>query len=444
MKSGSSLRTAVSSPSLICGILVANMLLTAFPVPAAAQENLVENGDFSQGLEHWIVDGPTNPCQVGNPSDIGGYYGCVMVSDEETPGNPHLELWTGNGGAYGMERFEQDVYKDSLRLPKDAARITLSLRAWALGNYSYVRVALDRGLGGNLTTQLMREATSAAEFDNYELFQVPRREFTTITRDITIFNLGDPLIFRVAGDQVAVDDISIIAAPSSPEPMFTQQTNLVQNGDFSQGTQHWKYWSEYQQNTSSCCMTASEKGSPGNPHLKLQGVPDFPLGQAFQEVHLPHDATRISLSIKAWADNPTSIGGDVPWVLLGITPAGIMFNGTLDEPETYAFGKNTLGTEPASVITRDLTGFAGKNITLSITMGIATAVDDVTILATRSYFEPSPTLPGLAIVAAIFLAAFVVWFLRPRQGRRTRGYINKVRFSVLSLNGIAAWISLVS
>jgi len=86
-----------------------------------------------------IVGGPTNPCEPGNLSEPGGYYGCVMVTDEGTPGNPHLELWTGTGGEYGMERFEQDVSQNSLRLPKDAGRITLSLRVWSLGNTSYVR-----------------------------------------------------------------------------------------------------------------------------------------------------------------------------------------------------------------------------------------------------------------------------------------------------------------
>ena len=414
------LRTARSSVFLICVVLVVNLMLAAFPVPVAAQENLVENGNFSQGLEHWVVGGPTNPCQPRNASDVGGYYGCIMVTDEGTLGNPHLELWTGNGGGCEMERFEQDVYKPSLNIPKDA-RITLSLRAWSLGNHSYVRVAIDRGPQGNLTV----DEIYTAEFDNYEAFHVPSREPTTITRDISMFNLGGPVSLLVAGDQVAIDDISMVAAAPPAEPVFLQQTELTHNGDFSQGTSGWQYWGGFPPAVSYCCMTTSETGTPGNPHLELQTPSFSPPGQVFQEIPLPQGAARISLSIKAWAHNFSSTGGIVPWVDVGITPGGVLFNGTLGEPETYVFGKNALMVEPPSVITRDLTGFAGKTVTVSITMGNDTSVDDVTILATWPYFGLPATAPALVPVAALIIVVLVGGFLRLRHVRRRKSSQNK-------------------
>jgi hypothetical protein len=325
------LRTTVVSLFLICGILVVNMMLAAFPVPAAAQENLVENGDFSQGLQHWGVGFPTNPCELGNVSERDGYYGCVMVTDEGTPGNPHLELWTGTGGEYGMERFEQGAEQTLSRLPKDAGRITLSLRVWSLGNTSYVRTLIQTGSRENLT----REETYDVQGDGYESYYYPSREPTTITRDIT--NFHDPTTYLiVAGDRVAVDDITIVAAPLSPEPVLMQQTDLIVNGDFSLGPECWKYWSW----NSSCCMQISEKASPGNPHLELHGGSE---SHVFQEVHLPEDATRISLSIKAWAltlpgQNPENV---MPWVEVRITHDGLIFNGTVDQ-ETYSITKPAL------------------------------------------------------------------------------------------------------
>lgn len=400
-----------------------------FPVPAVAQENLVENGDFSQGLQHWGVGGPTNPCEPGNPSEPGGYYGCVIVTDEGTPGNPHLELWTGTGGEYGMERFEQGVEQTLSRLPKDAGRITMSLRVWSLGNTSYVRTLIQTGSRENLTL----EETYDVQGDGYESYYYPSREPTTITRDIT--NFHDPTTYLiVAGDRVAVDDITIVATPPSPLLLFTHQTELIKNEGFSQGL---NYWEQDPFNISRGKI--SEKGSPGNPHLELFAG----LVWVSQEVHLPEDATRISLSIKAWAltlpgQNPENV---MPWVEVHITHDGSIFDGTVDQ-ETYSFSFFPR-MEPAIKITRDLTGFKGKNITLTL-MGEEAAVDDVSVLATWSYFEPLPTLLGLVTVAVIFLAAFVVLFLRLRQGRRARDYMNKVRPSVLSLNGIAAQIILVS
>jgi len=218
----------------------------------------VENGDFSQGLQHWIVGFPTNPCELGNVSEPGGYYGCVMVTDEGTPGNPHLELYTGTGGEYGMERFEQGVEQTLSRLPKDAGRITMSLRVWSLGNTSYVRTLIQTGLRENLTREEMYDVQS----DWFESYYYPSREPTTISRDIMSFH--DPTTYLiVAGDRVALDDITIVAAPLSPEPVLMQQTDLIVNGDFSLGPECWKYWSW----NSSCCMQTSEKASPGNPHL---------------------------------------------------------------------------------------------------------------------------------------------------------------------------------
>jgi len=407
------LRTTVSSVFLICGIIVVNVMLAAFPVPAAAQENLVENGDFSRGLQHWGVGGPTNPCEPGNPSEPGGYYGCVMVTDEGTPGNPHLELWTGTGGEYGMERFEQDVSQNSLRLPKDAGRITLSLRVWSLGNTSYVRTLIQTGSRENLTLG----ETYDVQGDWYESYYYPSREPTTITRDIT--NFHDPTTYLiVAGDRVAVDDIAIVAAPPSPEPLLVHQTELIKNGGFSQGLDYWE-----QDLLTIGRGRISEKGSPGNPHLELlAGLP-----WVSQEVHLPEDATRISLSIKAWAltlpgQNPENA---MPWVEVRITHDGSIFNGTVDQ-ETYSITKPTLRMEPAITITRDLTGFKGKNITLTI-MGEEAAVDDVSVLATRSNLGSPTTVSGLIPVAAIILAALVGGFLGLRHVRRARNHQNRLR-----------------
>ena len=379
-----------------------------FPAHAVTQENLVENGDFSHGLEHWIVGGPTNPCEPGNLSEPGGYYGCVMVTDEGTPGNPHLELWTGTGGEYGMERFEQDVSQNSLRLPKDAGRITLSLRVWSLGNTSYVRTLIQTGSRENLTVEEMYDFQS----DWYESYYYPSREPTTITRDIT--NFHDPTTYLiVAGDRVAVDDITTVATPPSPEPLFMHQTDLIKNGGFSQDLDYWE-----QDPSTIGRGKISEKGSPGNPHLELPAG----LRWVSQEIHLPEDATRISLSIKAWAltlpgENPENVW---PWVEVRITHDYGKVN-----QETYTFGK-PLRTEPASTITRDLTGFKGKNITLTL-MGEEAAVDDVSVLAARSYLGFPATVSGLIPVAAIILATVVGGFLGLRHVRRARNYQNRLR-----------------
>lgn len=390
------------------------MMLSAFPAPAAAQENLVENGDFSQGLQHWTVGFPTNPCEPGNLSERGGYYGCVMVTDEGTPGNPHVELYTGTGGEYGMERFEQGVEQTLSRLPKDAGRITMSLRVWSLGNTSYVRTLIQTGSRENLT----REETYDSEGGWFESYYYPSREPTTITRDIT--NFHDPTTYLfVAGNRVAVDDITIVATPPAPEPLM-HQTELIKNGGFSLGPESWKYWNW----NSSCCMQISEKTFPGNPHLELHGGAE---SHVFQEVHLPEDATRISLSIKAWAltlpgQNPENV---MPWVGVSITHDGSMFNGTMNQ-ETYTFGKNALRTEPASTITRDLTGFKGKNITLTL-MGEEAAVDDVTLLVAQPYLRIPVTVADLIPVAAAVLTAFVGGFLALRHFRRIRNYQSRLR-----------------
>ena len=388
------------------------MISLVFHVPVGAQENLAENGDFSQGFEHWDVGGPTNPCEPDNPSEPGGYYGCAMVTDDGTPGNPHLELWVGTGGEYGMERFEQGVFQTLSRLPKDSARITLSLRVWSLGNHSKVHLFMDRRRGENLTVEEMY----AAQWDYYELFYAPSREPATITRDIT--NFHDPTTYLyVGGDRVAIDDITMVAAPLSPEPVFMQQTDLIRNGDFSHGPEYWEYWDSW--NSSSCCMQISEKMSPGNPHLELHG--GFQ-SDVFREVQLPEDATGVSLSVRAWGltlpgQNPENVW---PWVMVRITRGDAVFNGT-GEQETYSFGKNALRMEPASTITRDLTGFKGKNITLTI-MGEEAAVDDVTLLATQSYLRFPATVADLIPVAAIILAALVGGFLGLRHVRRARNY----------------------
>jgi len=406
------LRTTVSSLFPICGILVVNMMLATFPVSAAAQENLVENGDFSQGLQHWIVGGPTNPCQPGNPSEPGGYYGCVMVTDEGTLGNPHLELYTGTGGEYGMERFEQNVEQTLSRLPKDAGRITLSLRVWSLGNVSYVRSLMQTGWRENLTVEEMY----ASESDWYESYYYPSRKPTTITRDIT--NFHDPTTYLiVAGDGVAVDDITIVASPPAPEPLFMHQTELIKNGGFSQGLEYWE------QNPLFCCGKISEEKSPRNLHLELLAGPPW----LSQEVHLPEDATRISLSIKAWAltlpgQNPENV---MSWVEVRLTHDGSIFNGSVNQ-ETYWIAKPALRTEPAITITRDLTGFKGKNITVAIG-GEEAAVDDVTVLATQSYLRFQVTVADLIPVGAIILAAIVGGFSALRHFRGTRNHQNRSR-----------------
>jgi len=407
------LRTTVPPSFLVCSVLVIHILLAGVPAHAVAQENLVENGDFSHGLEHWIVGGPTNPCEPGNLSEPGGYYGCVMVTDEGTPGNPHLELWTGTGGEYGMERFEQDVGQTLSRLPKDAGSITLSLRVWSLGNTSYVRILIQTGSRENLTL----EETYDVQGDWYESYYYPSREPTTITRDIT--NFHDPTTHLiVAGDRVAVDDIAIVAALSSPEPLLMHQTELIKNGGFSQGLDYWE-----QDPLTIGRGKISEKGSPGNPHLELLAGPP----KVSQEVHLPEDATRISLSIKAWAltlpgQNPENV---MPWVEVRITHDGSIFNGTVDQ-ETYGFNKPALRMEPAITITRDLTGFKGKNITLTL-MGEEAAVDDVSVLATQSYLNFPATVSGLIPVAAVILATVVGGFLGLRHVRRARNHQNRLR-----------------
>ena len=404
------MRTTVCSSFVACGILVLSALLAAFPVSGTAQENLIENGDFSQGLEHWtVIGGPSNTCEPNNPNEPGGYYSCAMVTDHGTPENPHLELYVGSGGKQGFERFLPGVEQTLSRLPTDAGRVTLSLRVWSLGNTSYVTTLIQSGSRENLTVEEMYDSQS----DWYQSDYYPSREPTTITRDIT--NFHDPTTYLyVGGDQVAVDDITIIATPPAPEPLMTQ-TELIKNGDFSQGPDYWKYWNW----NSSCCMQISEKASPGNPHLELH---DGSKSHVFQEVQLPQDATRISLSIKAWAltlpgQNPENV---MPWVEVRITQDESIFNGTIPQ-ETYTFGKNALRMEPASTITRDLTGFKGKKITLTL-MGEA-AVDDVTVLAyklvstatTSITNAPIPFLIFSAIVIAIVVGFFLVAKLRRRR-----------------------------
>jgi hypothetical protein len=407
------LRTTLPSPFLICVILMVNMMIAAFPVSAAAQENLIENGDFSQDLEHWTVGSPTNPCEPGNLSERGGYYGCVMVTDEGTPGNPHLELYTGTGGEYGMERFGQGLEQTLSRLPKDAGRITMSLRVWSLENTSYVRTMLQTGWRENLTLEEMYDFQS----DWYESYYYPSREPTTITRDIT--NFHDPTTYLfVGGDRVAIDDITVVATPEAPEPL-THETELIKNGDFSLGPENWKYWNW----NSSCCMQISERISPGNPHLELHEGADSSVSQ---EVQMPEDATRISLSIRAWAltppgQNPENV---MPWVGVSVTRDGSIFQGM--NQETYSVIKPALRMEPTVTVTRDLTGFKGKNITLTIT-GEEAAVDDVVVLATQSYVRFPATAAFLIPVVAIILAAIIGGFLALRHFRRTRNSQNRLR-----------------
>lgn len=370
------MRTTVPASFLICGILVVNMLLAAFPAPAAAQGNLVENGDFSQGLQHWFVSGQTNPCVPSVLSYPTG--GCVIVTDEGTPGNPHLELWNGIGGEKGVTQL--------VRLPKDVGRITLSLRVWSLGNTSYVRTLIETQYNDNLT---LEEAYNV-QYDWYESYYYPSRGPTTITRDITNFH-NQTTYLLVAGDQVAVDDIAILAAPPSPEPLLMHQTELIKN-----------------------------------PHLELLTGVEGSLGLS-QEIHLPEDATRISLSIKAWALTPPGENPENVWpsVEVRVTHDGSIFNGTLDQ-ETYSITSSPLRLEPAITITRDLTGFKGKNITLTL-FGEEAAVDDVSVLATRSYFGVPTTVSGLFTVAAIILATVVAAFLGLRHVRRARNYQNRLR-----------------
>jgi hypothetical protein len=365
------LRTTVPPLFLICGILVVSVILVAFPVPAAAQGNPVENGDFSQGLEHWIVEGRTNPCVPSVSSYPTG--GCVIVTDEGTPGNPHLELWNGIGGEKGVTQL--------VRLPKDVGRITLSLRVWSLGNTSYVRTLIHTQQNDTLTL----EGPYKVQYDWYESYHYPSREPTTITRDITNFH-NQTTYLLVAGDQVAVDDIAIVAAPPSPEPLLMHQTELIKN-----------------------------------PHLELLTGIEGSLGLS-QEVHLPEDATRISLSIKAWAltppgQNPENV---IPSVEVRITHDGSISNVPFQETYSFSFFPRM---EPAITITRDLTGFKGKNITLTL-FGEEAAVDDVSVLATRSYFGFPTTEPGLFTVAAIILAAVLGGFLGLRHVRRARNYQN--------------------
>jgi len=324
-----------------------------------------------------------------------------MVTDEGTPGNPHLELWIGTGGEYGMERFEQGVFQTLSRLPKDSGRITLSLRVWSLGNGSYVRTLI-------VTDTELANATGLEDLydvhrDWYESYYYPSREPTTITRDIT--NFHDPTTYLlVAGDRVAVDDVTIVATPRSPEPLFTQQAELIKNGGFSQGFEYWEQGGKI-----------SEEGSPGNPHLEL-----LARSWVSQEVRLPEDASGISLSIKTWAltlpgQNPENV---VPWVEVRITHDGPIFNGTVSQ-ETYWFLKPALRIEPAITVSRDLTGFKGKNITVKLT-GEEAAVDDVTVLVTRSSFGFPITVSGLILIVAIILAALLGGFLALRHPRRTR------------------------
>jgi len=208
-----------------CGILVLSALLAAFPVSGTAQENLIENGDFSQGLEHWtVIGGPSNTCEPNNPNEPGGYYSCAMVTDHGTPENPHLELYVGSGGKQGFERFLPGVEQTLSRLPTDAGRVTLSLRVWSLGNTSYVRTLIYKQTGsiGNLTL----EETYDVQGDWYESYYYPSQEPATITRDIT--NFHDPTTYLIVeGDRVAVDDITIVATAPSPLPLFMHQTELI-------------------------------------------------------------------------------------------------------------------------------------------------------------------------------------------------------------------------
>jgi hypothetical protein len=302
----------------------------------------------------------------------------VIVTDEGTPGNPHLELWNGIGGEKGVTQL--------VRLPKDVGRITLSLRVWSLGNTSYVRTLIETQYNDNLT---LEEAYNV-QYDWYESYYYPSRGPTTITRDITNFH-NQTTYLLVAGDQVAVDDIAILAAPPSPEPLLMHQTELIKN-----------------------------------PHLELLTGVEGSLGLS-QEIHLPEDATRISLSIKAWALTPPGENPENVWpsVEVRVTHDGSIFNGTLDQ-ETYSITSSPLRLEPAITITRDLTGFKGKNITLTL-FGEEAAVDDVSVLATRSYFGVPTTVSGLFTVAAIILATVVAAFLGLRHVRRARNYQNRLR-----------------
>ena len=403
------MRTILSSSFVICGILVLGVLLATFPTSAAADENLVENGDFSRGLDGWTVSGgPGNTCQPSNPDEPGGYYSCAMVTDRGNPENPHLELYVGTGGEFGSEKFEPGVGRTLTRLPRDAGSITtLSLRAWSLANGSYVRTLIITDTELENATRL--EDLYDAHRDWYESYYYPSREPTTITRDIT--NFHDPTTYLiVAGDRVAVDDITIVATAPSSEPLFMQQIDLIKNGDFSQSL---KYWEE---DPLFCCGKISEEGSPGNLHLELLRRP-----QVSQQVYLPEGASRVSVSIKAWAltlpgQNPENV---IPNVEVRIIRDGSIFDGTVSQ-ETFWFLKPALRTEPAITMSRDLTGFKGKNITLMIS-GEEAAVDDVSVLARWSSGFPTTVFPTLPVVAVI-LAASVVPLLALRRLNRTRSH----------------------
>jgi len=326
-----------------------------------------------------------------------------MVTDQGTPGNPHLELYAGTGGEFGNERFEPGVDQTLSRLREEASRIALSLRVWSLGNGSYVRTLVQTDSRENLTLDQMYDV----QRDGYESYYYPNREPTTITRDIT--NFHDPTTYLiVAGNRVAVDDITIAATPPSPEPLFAQQTDLIKNGGFSHGLEYWR------QDPLFCCGKISEEGSSGNPHLELAAH-----SWVSQEVSLPEDAIGISLSIRAWAvtlpgQNPENI---MPWVGVRITRDGSIFSGTADQ-ETYWIIRPALRMEPSITITRDLTGFQGNKVTVTLT-GQEVAVDDVAVLATSPPFALPITVTLMIPVVAI--GGFFVL----RRLRRIRDYQKK-------------------
>lgn len=77
--------------------------------------------------------------------------------------------------------------------------------------------------------------------------------------------------------------------------------------------------------------------------------------------------------------------------------------------------------EPAIIVTRDLTGFKGKTVTLTIE-GEEAAVDDVGVLATWSSSGFPITFFHMILAIAIILAASLGGFLALRRRHRIRDY----------------------
>jgi hypothetical protein len=82
--------------------------------------NLVKNGDFSAGLQHW------NSCGA-------------MVSEIGTPGNPHVEIAECCSTFCGYTSY---LSQAGLGLPEDATSLVLSLTVWGLSENAKFRLAL--------------------------------------------------------------------------------------------------------------------------------------------------------------------------------------------------------------------------------------------------------------------------------------------------------------